>query len=77
MPRAPTYNNPAPASESTSPRINKSQLQPLPGLQGLRKDDCDQVIPVPGQLRSLDCLIVDELDRMPVRFHLLDLEGSR
>src|SRR5207245_7490726 len=55
--------------------VDKAELQSLPGVQGLGEDNRDQVIAVPCQLGSLDCGIVNELNRMPVCFHLLDSES--
>jgi hypothetical protein len=47
----------------------------LPGAQGLGEHNRDQVIPVPGQMGSLDCRIVNELNWLSARFHPLDLQG--
>ena len=56
--------------------IDEVQINLLAGAQRLRKNDRDQIVAPPRQLRAFERLIVNELHRTAVRFYFADLQEA-
>src|ERR1700730_11818673 len=76
-PARPNVQHPSTGLREHFAVVNKAQFQSLASPQGFWEDNREQVISMPCQLRSLDCRIVNEIGRMPIRLHAPDLKGPR
>ena len=67
---------PGPGFGEHFPSVDEVQIDLLTGAQRLRKNDSDQIVASPRQLRALERLVVNKFHWNAVGFHFADLEEA-